>query len=632
LTLNVIFSIIASMTTYQYNLTMPAVSPSASGAYPVAIGSNPYIPLDTMVFKLNDTIKIKVTHPLGHEIRLSVSDAVGADPNPTSPSTATYPINSGGPTSMPNDIGGWFPNNTVFGLTWSGTFAGGATAATDHLTRWYFHGRNAAFPNGTGSHSAEARLRKVVAPTLSASNSNSVVQGASITFTSSTITGLTASGNFGNRLYLSIYNYQQQLITAVGANGVAWDSSSVYFGKVGTSDYSTVMTAGANLPTGTYYAYLSHYNTADEVNGSTSVGNRFIDSENRLAVRSFTVTSSLGDITPNAFDFPDISGADTDTEYTSSPITVSGLGSGINAVIAMNQAKGTSWSKNSTSSFQTANGTVANGDAVRLRNTSPLTFPASQFNYCTIGDRSSNTVWMISTSQHPSGSNVDTEPDAFGTVANGFTTFSPVTRGLQIESAIVTMTGTTSSSSSTIAVTGTGSPAYHYRAVGGTFNAYTSNAGNIPSGNQFQLRSTASGDYGGTVQSTLTIGGITGSISSTAESAPTGGTGPGAGTSGYGLAVYNAAGVEVFGVNQRQANVVKNDSVQVPATGSTTITNVEGLTATNFDELVILTSNTADPTKWLTLVANRSAANNGSFELHNPYSTPQTVNYFVVRY
>jgi hypothetical protein len=532
---------------------------------------------------------------------------------------------------MPNDIGGWFPNNTVFGLTWSGTFAGGATAATDHLTRWYFHGRDAAFPNGTGSHSAEARLRKVVAPTLSASPA-SVVQGSSITFTSSAITGLTASGNFGNRLYISIYNYQQQLITSVGANGVLWTkNNTVNFGKVGTSSLSETLQVGANLPTGTYYAYLSHYNTADEVNGSTSVGNRFIDSENRLTVRSFTVTSSQGDITPDAFDFPDISGADTDTEYTSSPITVSGLG--VPAVIAMNQAKGTSWSKNSTSSFQTANGTVVNGDAVRLRNTSPLTFPASQFNYCTIGDRGSNTVWMITTSQHPSGSNVDTEPDAFGTVANGFTTFSPVTRGLQIESEIVTMTGTTSSSSSTIEVSGTGSPAYRYRAVGGTFNAYTSNAGNIPSGNQFQLRSTASANYGGTVQSTLTINSnVSGSISSTAESAPTGGTGPGAGTSGYGLALYNAAGVEVFGVNQRQANVVKNDTVNVPATGTTTITNVEGLTATNFDEMVILTSNTADPTKWLTVVQNRSAANNGSFGLYNPYSIDQTVNYFVVRY
>ena len=41
------------MTTYQYNLTMPAVSPAAaSGAYPVAIADATYIPADTMIFKL----------------------------------------------------------------------------------------------------------------------------------------------------------------------------------------------------------------------------------------------------------------------------------------------------------------------------------------------------------------------------------------------------------------------------------------------------------------------------------------------------------------------------------------------------------------------------------------------------
>ena len=623
------------MTTYQYNLTMPAVSPGASsGAYPVAIGNSPYMPLDTMIFKLNDIIKVKVTHPSGYEIRLSVSDSQGADPNPTSPASATYPINSGGPTSMPNDIGGWFPNNSIFGLTWSGTFAGGSSAAADHLTRWYFHGRNAAFPNGTGSHSAEAKLRKVVPPTFGA-NSSSVVQGSSIIFTSGAITGITPSGGFGNRLYVSIYNYAQQLI-GTGSSGVSFaNSGSGFFGKVGgSSGLSTTCTVGASLPTGTYYAYLTHYTAATEINGSTSISanDRFIGATQRLAVQSFTVTSSLGDITPNAFDFaPDISGADTNTEYTTNPLTVSGLGSGINAVIAMNQAKGTSWSKNSTTSFQTANGTVTNGDVVRLRNTSPLTFPASQFNYCNIGDRGSNTVWLITTSQHPSGGNVDTVPDAFGTAANGFKAYPGSTREINIESAIVTMTGTTASSSSPIAVSGTGDPQYRYRAVGGSFNSYTNNTGSIPSGNQFQFRSTVSGTYGASVSSTLTIGTVTGTISSTAEAAPTGGSSPPAGSSNYGIAIFNAAGVEVFGVNQRQANIVKRDTIVINASTTVTITGVEGMTATNSDEMAIMTRNINNPTV-LPITNSRSAANGGQFNIVNSSGNQQTVSYFVVRY
>jgi hypothetical protein len=512
LTLNVIFSIIASMTTYQYNLTMPAVSPAAaSGAYPVAIADATYIPADTMIFKLNDTVRIKVTHPLGYEIRLSVADAFGGDPNPTSPSSATYPINSGGPTAMPNDIGGWFPNNTVFGLTWSGTFAGGATAATDHLTRWYFHGRNAAFPNGSGSHSAEARLRKVVYPTFSVSPT-SVLQGGSVTFTSGAITGITASGNFGNRLYVSIFNSSNQLITSTGSSGVSFDSSSVYFGKVGTSDLNTVMTAGSSLPAGLYHAYLTHYNGATLLNNSTTVGNRFIGSEQRVAGPIYFNVTAPQATGPNAFD--------------------SALG--------------------------------ADGSGVPISN--------------------------------------------------------------PIFSSVATISGMANPSSNTVTASGNGSPKVSIN--GG---AYVT-SGTVSNGQTVQLRFNASNAFSATHTGTLTIRGVTGSVSASTQADP-GTSGGSTGTSGaaaaYGLEVQNGNGVTIFGPDFRSAHVIATGSWTAAGNSNSQTYTVEGMTSSNRNTIgVLIGLGTAPGTSATTIV---HYGTNG-FYIQNTTSASRSGTYLAIRY
>ena len=146
------------------------------------------------------------------------------------------------------------------------------------------------------------------------------------------------------------------------------------------------------------------------------------------------------------------------------------------------------------------------------------------------------------------------------------------------------------------------------------------------------MRSTVSGTYGASVSSTLTIDGtVTGTISSTAEAAPTGGSSPPAGSSNYGLALFNDAGVEVFGSNQRQTNIVKRDTIVINASTTVTITGVEGMTANNSDEMAIMTKNTTSP-MLITEISNRSAANGGQFDIHHGSAAQQTISYFVVRY
>jgi hypothetical protein len=575
------------MTTYQYNLTMPAVSPSAaSGSYPVAIADSTYIPADTMIFKLNDTVRIKVTHPLGYEIRLSVADAFGGDPNPTSPATATYPINSGGPTSMPNDIGGWFPNNTVFGLTWSGTFAGGATAATDHLTRWYFHGRDAAFPNGSGSHSAEARLRKVVYPTFSVSPT-SVIQGGSVTFTSGAITGITASGNFGNRLYVSIFNSSNQLITSTGSSGVSFDSSSVFFGKVGTSDLNTVMTAGSSLPAGLYHAYLTHFNAATLLNNSSGVGNRFIGSEQRVAGPIYFTVGASADTTPNAFNFgANVINTALNQLAVSPIVTISGINAATSVSVTNAQYRING------GSFVTGTSSITNGQTIQLLVSGSGSPSTNVDSVVTIGgvvgtNTTNNASYWRVTSP---GSAADTTPDAFQSQLTS-TPYPNRALNQTVESDIVTMAGTTAGSASSISVSGTAANWRSRANSSSSFTAYTTASGTISAGYQFQFKFNAHAANSITSTATINVGGTQGTISASTVAASGGSSGPGGGgaaSGNYGLEVKNASGLVTFSPSARTTNFVNSGYGTLNAGAQTADLPAEGMTTNNATDIAVL--------------------------------------------
>ena len=78
---------------------------------------------------------------------------------------------------------------------------------------------------------------------------------------------------------MTIFN-SSNVIVPQGSNGVTWDDNRGFsWGQVGSIDDNVVATFGSGLASGTYTAYLTHgtFNVS-ELNGSTTVGNRFFRS------------------------------------------------------------------------------------------------------------------------------------------------------------------------------------------------------------------------------------------------------------------------------------------------------------------------------------------------------------------
>lgn len=137
----------------------------------------------------------------------------------------------------------------------------------------------------------------------------------------------------------------------------------------------------------------------------------------------------------------------------------------------------------------------------------------------------------------------DSTPDAFD--LGGPETGAPLSTF--IYSNTITVSGITTSA--TISISGTGSPAYSIN--GG---AYTSSAGSVVNGNTVQVRVTSSASTGTTNTATLNIGGVTDTFSVTTTTSTGGGTTPG--NADYGLEVIGPNGsTTVFGPNYRVCNI-----------------------------------------------------------------------------
>ena len=176
----------------------------------------------------------------------------------------------------------------------------------------------------------------------------------------------------------------------------------------------------------------------------------------------------------------------------------------------------------------------------------------------------------------------DTTPNAFDTDL-GADPVAPVTANTTFESNIVTLSGTDANANISVnSGSGSGSPQYKIRANSSSaFSAYTANAGQIQPGYQFQMRYT-SGSAGQTVTPTITIGGVSGSISATSQAAATGSSSDiGVTSSDYGIQIFNSAGTDIFGVNKRTSSLIKTGTLTLTTSNTpVTITGVEGLVNT----------------------------------------------------
>ena len=197
---------------------------------------------------------------------------------------------------------------------------------------------------------------------------------------------------------------------------------------------------------------------------------------------SFTVLTQ--DLTPNAFSFAPVTGAEIATLTTSADVTVSGVtGSvpvSVSGVIgAEYQIDGGAWTS--------TNGSVEAGQAVRVRLTSSGSFGTESVATLTIGTVSA--PFSVTTRTQ------NTTPNYFD-----FQT-ALVAPGAEAVSEVVTLTGF--EGSVPISITGEGSPAY--RINGG---AYVTDPGTVTAGQTVQIRLTASASQNTLRTAYLTVGSV----------------------------------------------------------------------------------------------------------------------------
>ncbi len=212
---------------------------------------------------------------------------------------------------------------------------------------------------------------------------------------------------------------------------------------------------------------------------------------------STTLAGGGSDTTPDPFTFTPLTGVAPSTVIASNVITVSG----INAAAPISVTGG-EYSVNS-SAFTSAAGTVNNGYTVQVRHTSAATNSTSVNTTLTIGGVS-NTF----TSTTVAGGGPDTTPDTFA-----FTDQTGVALSTQITSAPVLITGINASTSWT-ASGGTacaGTNTSNCGCADGSFAA----SGTITNSQYICARHTSSATNSTAVNTTVTIGGVSDTFSST---------------------------------------------------------------------------------------------------------------------
>ena len=280
------------------------------------------------------------------------------------------------------------------------------------------------------------------------------------------------------------------------------DVTGVALSTTQTSNTITVagvqVSASVSITGGTYSknggAYTNASTTA--VNGDTfavrhtSSGSFSTATNTTLTIGgvsdTYTSTTLAADTTPNQFTFNDYTGVARSTTQTSNTITVGGLNTSTSVSIT-----GGNYSKNG-GGYTSATTTAVNGDTFTLQHTSSANFSTTVNTTLNIGgvtDTFSSTTLAI-----------DSTPDAF--------TFTDVT-GVALSTTQTSNTITVSGINTSVAVSVSGGT---YSKNGG---AYTSSAGTASNGDTFAVRHTSSSNFSTAVNTTLNIGGVTDTYTST---------------------------------------------------------------------------------------------------------------------
>ena len=211
---------------------------------------------------------------------------------------------------------------------------------------------------------------------------------------------------------------------------------------------------------------------------------------------TFTSTTVAADTTPAAFSFSDQTNVAPATPIISAPVTISGINTATPISIGAGSVAGSDYSVGCTGTFTAVAGTVTDGQTVCVRHTSSASFSTGTN---TILDVGGVTDTFTSTTLAP-----DTTPDAFT-----FTDQTDVPLSTVVTSNTITVAGI--NSPATLTLSGNSSSACSINS--GAFTAPC--AATVNNGDMVAVQhlSAATGDTD--VDTTLTIGGIADTFTST---------------------------------------------------------------------------------------------------------------------
>lgn len=628
--------------TISTNLAQATTSSLNPGQYPLFTTSTAYAPETTIFCKPGDTTIEIISNPEHNSsssppigVTYANADAKGAEPDPVVPPPFFQHSSS----------------SASYSYTWP-------TNTTDFYTNWFFFGGPQWLDTSINIYGYKHSLKTVIncvkgTLTKTSGAATNVRQGGTLSFTVTNLAGLLQkSGSNGNFLYISIFNSSNQRITGTDLD---WDDggSDNGLGRIHTGDTTAVMTVSSTLATGTYTAYLTHYNSAHQLNGSTSVGNRFYGAEQRMSSVTFQVLAGVvgnlnlgADVDPatnnQTYTFNSSRGVTNSSPLSIDPsgftpfVSISGTGSGNNAAFKRLNADDIYMD----STWQTSSGvlTVQNGWTVDVR----LTAPSGQgTNTATLTIGGTSDTIAVTTPPD------DTTPDEFNSTLTDNTDndFIDEAKETFIYSNIMTLSGTNQDADvSTTVLKGTGlNLAFRKRADSGSSWSAWAGSGTLEPGYQWQFRIKTSANFDTENDGRITIGGVEGEITTKTIVNPGSGTGSGGSsvTSGnrtYGIQVFNGSNNQIYGINMRSSNIVASGTIAVNGNANSSyIQGIEGMTATNDGELLIFLAKprgqaAAFTTPFYFMGLTIVDRGTEKFRINNTNSVALYVDYYVVRF
>ena len=409
---------------------------------------------------------------------------IGATDTQSYQHTVSGSVSTGTPTAPTGITFGNDPGTASASVSVTATATGGTNGtmkvSADGST-WVANGSSFTFTRGTA--------KTIYARTEGSSNSSSITRSHTVGYRSPDL-NVSVSRNPSGSID---HDYDGTMVVTI-SNGTATNTYRVLRttngnsgrGNTGnlTGTSGTVSLVSNPDNTGNFPAPGGTYNYTIQGRIPTHKGGNNTYANTNA---SFSVTR-LSDNAPNAFTFTDVTDVDKSSTQTSNQITVAGLGSGISTNVSVSNG---TYSKNG-GSYTSSAGTAVNGDTFRVRHTSSSSFGTTVSTTLNIGgvtDTYSSTTIAE-----------DTTPASFS-----FTDVTDVARSTTKTSNQITITGINSSAAVSI--------------TGGTYSknggSYTSSAGTAQENDTFTVRHTSSSSFNTSTNTTLTVGGVSDTYTST---------------------------------------------------------------------------------------------------------------------